>query len=69
MEIEIGDPVYVQKEAEDLWCEGKPGTGTETGKGGTGTRTGKVQRQRQRQRLRKIGKDRDRGTEQEGMWR
>jgi len=22
VEIEIGDPVYVQKEAEDLWCEG-----------------------------------------------
>ncbi|XP_050095615.1 JNK-interacting protein 1 [Anopheles aquasalis] len=22
IEIEIGDPVYVQKEAEDLWCEG-----------------------------------------------
>ncbi|CAH0383818.1 unnamed protein product [Bemisia tabaci] len=22
MEIEIGDPIYVQKEAEDLWCEG-----------------------------------------------
>ena len=20
--IEIGDPIYVQKEAEDLWCEG-----------------------------------------------
>ena len=23
IEIEIGDPVYVVKEAEDLWCEGK----------------------------------------------
>ena len=23
LEIEIGDPVYVQKEAEDLWCEGQ----------------------------------------------
>ena len=23
IEIDIGDPVYVQKEAEDLWCEGK----------------------------------------------
>lgn len=23
VEIDIGDPVYVQKEAEDLWCEGK----------------------------------------------
>lgn len=23
MEIEIGDPIYVQKEAEDLWCEGE----------------------------------------------
>lgn len=22
LEIEIGDPIYVQKEAEDLWCEG-----------------------------------------------
>jgi hypothetical protein len=22
MEIEIGDPIYVQKEADDLWCEG-----------------------------------------------
>lgn len=22
IEIEIGDPVYVQKEADDLWCEG-----------------------------------------------
>lgn len=22
MELEIGDPVYVQKEADDLWCEG-----------------------------------------------
>ncbi|XP_076064736.1 JNK-interacting protein Aplip1 isoform X2 [Oratosquilla oratoria] len=22
VEIEIGDPIYVQKEAEDLWCEG-----------------------------------------------
>lgn len=22
IELEIGDPVYVQKEAEDLWCEG-----------------------------------------------
>ncbi len=24
IEIDIGDPVYVQKEAEDLWCEGMP---------------------------------------------
>lgn len=23
LELEIGDPIYVQKEAEDLWCEGK----------------------------------------------
>lgn len=23
IEIEIGDPIYVQKEADDLWCEGK----------------------------------------------
>ena len=23
IEIDIGDPVYVQKEAEDLWCEGR----------------------------------------------
>lgn len=22
LDIEIGDPIYVQKEAEDLWCEG-----------------------------------------------
>ncbi|XKL63521.1 hypothetical protein PGB90_005885 [Kerria lacca] len=22
LELEIGDPIYVQKEAEDLWCEG-----------------------------------------------
>ena len=22
IEIDIGDPVYVQREAEDLWCEG-----------------------------------------------
>ncbi|XP_054275349.1 JNK-interacting protein 1 [Macrosteles quadrilineatus] len=22
MEVEIGDPIYVQKEADDLWCEG-----------------------------------------------
>lgn len=22
IELEIGDPIYVQKEAEDLWCEG-----------------------------------------------
>ncbi|XP_068620159.1 JNK-interacting protein 1 [Battus philenor] len=22
LEVEIGDPIYVQKEAEDLWCEG-----------------------------------------------
>ena len=22
IDIDIGDPVYVQKEAEDLWCEG-----------------------------------------------
>ena len=23
IEIDIGDPVYVQREAEDLWCEGE----------------------------------------------
>lgn len=23
LDIEIGDPIYVQKEADDLWCEGK----------------------------------------------
>jgi hypothetical protein len=23
IEIDIGDPVYVQKEAEDFWCEGE----------------------------------------------
>lgn len=23
IELEIGDPIYVQKEADDLWCEGK----------------------------------------------
>lgn len=23
IEVEIGDPIYVQKEAEDLWCEGE----------------------------------------------
>lgn len=23
LELEIGDPIYVQREAEDLWCEGK----------------------------------------------
>lgn len=23
IELEIGDPVYVQKEADDLWCEGQ----------------------------------------------
>lgn len=23
LEIEIGDPIYVQKEADDLWCEGE----------------------------------------------
>ena len=23
IEIDIGDPIYVQREAEDLWCEGK----------------------------------------------
>lgn len=23
VEIEIGDPIYVNKEAEDLWCEGR----------------------------------------------
>ena len=23
IEIDIGDPIYVQKEADDLWCEGK----------------------------------------------
>lgn len=22
IELEIGDPIYVQKEADDLWCEG-----------------------------------------------
>ena len=22
IEIDIGDPIYVQREAEDLWCEG-----------------------------------------------
>jgi len=22
MEVDIGDPIYVQKEADDLWCEG-----------------------------------------------
>lgn len=22
IEVEIGDPIYVQKESEDLWCEG-----------------------------------------------
>lgn len=22
IEVEIGDPLYVQKEADDLWCEG-----------------------------------------------
>lgn len=22
LELEIGDPIYVQREAEDLWCEG-----------------------------------------------
>ena len=22
IEIDIGDPIYVQKEADDLWCEG-----------------------------------------------
>lgn len=22
MEVDIGDPIYVQKEAEDYWCEG-----------------------------------------------
>ncbi len=21
--VDIGDPIYVQKEAEDLWCEGQ----------------------------------------------
>ena len=26
IEIDIGDPVYVQKEAEDLWCEGRHNT-------------------------------------------
>jgi hypothetical protein len=24
IEVEIGDPIYVQKEADDLWCEGTP---------------------------------------------
>ena len=23
LEIEIGDPIYVQKEEEDFWCEGR----------------------------------------------
>ena len=23
LEIDIGDPIYVQKEADDLWCEGE----------------------------------------------
>lgn len=23
IELEIGDPIYVQKEADDLWCEGE----------------------------------------------
>ena len=23
IEIDIGDPIYVQKEDDDLWCEGK----------------------------------------------
>lgn len=23
IEVEIGDPIYVQKEADDLWCEGE----------------------------------------------
>lgn len=23
VEIEIGDPIYVNKEADDLWCEGE----------------------------------------------
>lgn len=23
IEVEIGDPIYVQKESDDLWCEGK----------------------------------------------
>ena len=22
IEIDVGDPIFVQKEAEDLWCEG-----------------------------------------------
>lgn len=22
IDLEIGDPLYVQKEADDLWCEG-----------------------------------------------
>uniref|UniRef100_A0A6P7GRF9 JNK-interacting protein 1-like n=1 Tax=Diabrotica virgifera virgifera TaxID=50390 RepID=A0A6P7GRF9_DIAVI len=26
IEIEIGDPIYVQKEADDLWCEGYIGS-------------------------------------------
>ncbi|KAJ8876993.1 hypothetical protein PR048_021445 [Dryococelus australis] len=26
IEVEIGDPIYVQKEADDLWCEGEPGS-------------------------------------------
>lgn len=25
IEVEIGDPIYMQKEADDLWCEGKIG--------------------------------------------
>ncbi len=24
IEVDIGDPVYVQREADDLWCEGRP---------------------------------------------
>ena len=23
VEVDIGDPVYVQREADDLWCEGR----------------------------------------------
>lgn len=26
IEVEIGDPIYVQKESDDLWCEGKINT-------------------------------------------
>lgn len=26
IDLEIGDPIYVQKEADDLWCEGEKKT-------------------------------------------